>query len=160
MIPNTSASNSAGLVSDSYNKFSGTRGGGRGSGVKVGDRVSGANVSITGGQAGPQFKSLSQSRIEEALAERDAEEALNPMKKIERQKMEKQLEMQRYALRNPGEYLDKYEKQLSGQSGQTPETIAQNMQNTINWLKQMGEVTGSRIDPAALYRRPYGGSRI
>jgi hypothetical protein len=119
MSPNTSASNSAGLVSDSYNKFSGTRGGGRGSGVsgvyrpsgvKFGDRVSGPNVSITGGQAGPQFKSLSQSRIEEALAERDAEEALDPMKKIERQKMEYGLEMQRKALGNPGEYLNNYYK--------------------------------------------------
>lgn len=132
MSPNTSASNSAGLVSDSYNKFSGTRGG---------NRVSGANVSITGGQAGPQFKSKFESLLEKAKAERDVDELMNPWKKLQRQQMEYQLEIQKKAVANPGEFLKNYEKSLRSQPGQTEATIATNLMDERNRLEGLRRIT-------------------
>jgi len=82
-MPNTSASNSSSM-SSSYNRIIGSRGG---------DRVSGANVSITGGKAGPQLSPATTERLrlgearkldeERRAAERRRLMSMSPLERAE-----------------------------------------------------------------------------
>ena len=127
-IPKTSASNSS-SISSSYNRVLGSTGG---------DRVSGSNVSIIAGKAGPQLK----SRLESALEKRDVEEALDPQLKFLREMREKgnrfSINQYQSAMKNPEEAYKKYENYLRGegkkQLGSTPATNATNLKNYRGYL--------------------------
>lgn len=134
-IPNTSASNSSSM-SSSYNRIMGSQGR---------DRVSGANVSITGAQAGPKFK----SKLESALENRDVEEALNPALKFQRKIKEgkDRLEISQFnkALSNPSAAIGAYENTLRSQlgKGQSEGTIKENLQNYRKYLDYYNQVNRS-----------------
>lgn len=108
-MPNTSASNSSSM-SSSYNRIVGSRGG---------DRVSGANVSITGGQAGPQLSPATTERLRLAEARRLDEERraaerrrLMSMSPLERAgEMQKQINAEMQANKSAWDRMQAVEKQ-------------------------------------------------